>query len=108
MPNTTRRKFLQSSAAAASASTVFSPFAIGKPGESPNSKINMAVVGCGGMGGYAVSEAAKQNLVAMCDLDLNRTNRSVKKHAAKLEQLLEDLVEVSERCIAEAERADQS
>ena len=78
MPNTTRRKFLQSSAAAASASTVFSPFAIGKPGESPNSKINMAVVGCGGMGNYAMSEARKENLVAMCDLDENRAAKQFK------------------------------
>lgn len=55
-------------------------FAIGKSGESANSKINCAVVGCAGMGGYAVSEAGKQNLVAMCDLDTERAGKNFKKH----------------------------
>ena len=55
-------------------------FAIGQGGESPNSKVNCAVVGCGGMGGYAVGEASKQNLVAMCDLDTKRVAKAFKKH----------------------------
>ena len=77
---TNRRSFLKKSSLAAG-SSCFPMFAIGKSGQSANSKINCAVVGCGGMGGYAVSEASKQNLVAMCDLDEKRAGKAFKKHA---------------------------
>jgi hypothetical protein len=79
MPKSNRRKFLQTTVAAATASAL-PRFAIGKPGESSNSKINMAVVGCGGMGNYAMGEAMKQNLVAMCDLDEIRAAKNFKKN----------------------------
>jgi len=75
---TTRRQFLKSTAAASAAFTLPS-FAIGKPGESANSKINVAVVGCGGMGGYAVGEAIKQNAVAFCDVDDERAAKAFKR-----------------------------
>ena len=65
---TNRRSFMKKAGLGVGAASLPSTFAIGKAGESANSKINCAVIGCGGMGGYAVSEAAKQNLVAMCDL----------------------------------------
>ena len=80
MPNTTRRRFLRSSAAVAAGASHLPQFAIGAPGESSNSKINVAVVGCGGMGNYAMGEASKQNLVAMCDLDEQRAARAFKSH----------------------------
>ncbi len=75
-----RRSFLKKSGLAAGAAS-FPSFAIGKAGQSANSKINCAVIGCGGMGGYAMGEAAKENLVAMCDLDLSRVEKAFKKHA---------------------------
>lgn len=75
---TTRRQFLKS-AAAASGALALPSFAIGKPGESANSKINVAVVGCGGMGGYAFSEALKQNPIAFCDVDDERAAGNFKK-----------------------------
>ncbi|MGK0199393.1 MAG: putative dehydrogenase, partial [Yoonia sp.] len=71
MQKTSRRTFLKSTAVAAGAFSLPS-FSIGKPGESANSKINVAVVGAGGMGRYAVNEAAKQNLVAFADVDDRR------------------------------------
>ncbi|MFT4586925.1 MAG: putative dehydrogenase [Limisphaerales bacterium] len=75
---TTRRQFLKSAAAASSAFAL-PAFAIGKPGESANSKINVAVVGCGGMGGYAFGQALKENPVAFCDVDDNRAAGNFKK-----------------------------
>ena len=74
-----RRNFMKKTGLAAGASA-FHTFAIGQGGESPNNKINCAVVGCGGMGGYAVGEASKQNLVAMCDLDTKRVAKAFKNH----------------------------
>ncbi len=70
-----RRQFLKTTAAAS-----IPTFAIGQAGESSNSKINCAIIGAGGMGGYAVKEASKQNLVAICDLDTKRAAAAFDKH----------------------------
>ena len=78
MSLTTRRKFLKSSAAATGA-TALSGFAIGQEGEAANNKINVAVVGCGGMGGYAFRSAMKENAVALCDVDENRAGQAFNK-----------------------------
>ena len=72
---TTRRQFLYTTSAAVGACSL-PVFSIGKPGGSPNGKINMAVVGAGGMGGYAVGQAAQENFVAICDVDENRAAKA--------------------------------
>ena len=72
----TRRSFLATSAAA----STLPLFSIGAPGESANDKINMAVVGAGGMGGYAMGESRKQNLVAICDIDENRAAKAFQQN----------------------------
>ena len=80
-PNTSRRNFIKKTSAAAAASTTIPLFSIGKEGGNVNSKINVAVVGIAGMGGYATNEAAKkQNLVALCDLDQKKAGGVFKKH----------------------------
>ncbi|MEM7386764.1 MAG: Gfo/Idh/MocA family oxidoreductase, partial [Verrucomicrobiota bacterium] len=79
MPKTNRRQFLRTSAAAAGASS-FPLFAIGQGGSSANSRINCAVIGAGGMGGYAVGEASKQNLVAIADLDERRAAKAFQRN----------------------------
>lgn len=78
MKKTSRRQFLGTSTAAAAASTLPN-FSIAQSGKT--SKINVAVVGVGGMGGYAVGEAANENLVALCDVDEARGEKAFKKHA---------------------------
>ena len=40
--------------------------------KSPNEKLNIACIGCGGQGGGHVDKAAGQNLVALCDVDERR------------------------------------
>lgn len=74
-----RRSFLKTTGATAALFTL-PRFAIGKPGESANGKLNVAVIGAGGMGGYAVTEAGKQNLVAFADVDDSRAAEAFKKH----------------------------
>ncbi len=79
MPKPTRRQFLSSSLAAGGALAL--PFdAPGRTRRLAFSKINVAVVGVGGMGGYAVREAAKENLVAFCDVDDARAARHYERH----------------------------
>lgn len=71
----TRRRFIQGITASAAAAPLF---AIGQEGTSANNKINVAVVGAGGMGGYAWRRAASmENLVAICDVDFDRAGRAL-------------------------------
>jgi predicted dehydrogenase len=79
MTHPSRRQFLRTAAISAGA-TAIPGFAIGKPGASANSKLNVAVVGAGGMGGMAVGFAAREHFVAMCDVDEARAGKAFKKH----------------------------
>jgi len=72
-----RRTFTKSTLLATSAFSL-PKFSIAQPGETK--KINVAVVGVGGMGGYALNEAASENLVAMCDVDDARAANAYKKY----------------------------
>jgi len=72
-----RRKFLQASAASAGAAGFYLTGGVTetRAQNSPNNRLNIAVVGCGGQGsgdlGRIVGSAAAptENLVAMCDVD---------------------------------------
>lgn len=79
MSKCNRRDFLQSTAATAGA-LVLPLFSIGQTGGSANSKVNVAVVGAGGMGGYAVNMAGKENFVAICDVDEKRAENAFKNN----------------------------
>ena len=70
-----RRSFIKSTATATSAFAL-PRFSIAQTGKTK--KINVAVVGVSGMGGYALGEAAKENLVAMCDVDDARAANAFK------------------------------
>ncbi len=74
-----RRAFIKSSAIAASA-LALPRVSIAQSGGSPNGKVNVAVVGAGGMGEYAVTQAAKENFVAVCDVDEQRAGEVFKNH----------------------------
>lgn len=67
----TRRTFLKTSALAAGAFAL-PRFSIGQPGPSAGGKINVACIGIGNRGWFAVSELMKNpfvNIVAVCDVD---------------------------------------
>ncbi|MDP6637564.1 MAG: Gfo/Idh/MocA family oxidoreductase [Phycisphaerae bacterium] len=77
----TRRDFLKTglavtSLAAASSLSITTDALAAK---SPNSKLGVAVVGAGGMGGYSVSMALRENLVALVDIDDNRVADVMKR-----------------------------
>lgn len=74
-----RRTFLTTTAATA-ASTVFPRFAIGKPGKSANSKLNVAFIGSGGWIARQPYEqgCSEENLVAFCDVDRNLCAENMK------------------------------
>ena len=75
-----RRAFLSLTAKTAVASTVFPAFAIGKPGASANSKLNIAFIGSGG---WIAQQPYKQGcseeiLVAFCDVDRDHCAENMK------------------------------
>ena len=65
-----RRTFLNTSSAIA-ASTTFPQFAIGKPGKSANSKLNVAFIGSGGWIAQQPYNqgCSEENLVTFCGVD---------------------------------------
>jgi len=73
-----RRAFLKSSALAAGALAV-PRIAIARQ-KSPGSKLNLAVVGAGNMGGYAVAQAATENFAAVCDVDDRQACKVYEEH----------------------------
>ncbi|MEM9479108.1 MAG: Gfo/Idh/MocA family oxidoreductase [Verrucomicrobiota bacterium] len=73
-----RRHFLKTSTTAAATTAAAVPSIT--IGSDRPSKINVAVIGVGGMGGYAVGEAAQENLVAFCDVDDQRAEKAYKQH----------------------------
>lgn len=76
MNHFSRRRFITTTTAA----SVLPQFSIGKSGGSANGKVNVAVVGAGGMGGYAVSMAKNENFIAICDVDENRAGKALKEN----------------------------
>ena len=68
MNNLTRRDYLKASAAIGG-SLMLSPFAIGKPGESANGKLNIALIGSGGIAKTAFGECRGHNVIAIAEVD---------------------------------------
>jgi len=67
-----RRTFIRNAAATAAALTLLPSGSYGKQRRiSANDKVNVATVGCGGMGRANLVALANMNLVAMCDVDWN-------------------------------------
>ena len=68
-----RRRFLQTAAAAA----------LGMPAilrsQSPGSKLNIVVIGCGGRGGANLREMLDENIVALCDVDWGYTDKNLSR-----------------------------
>ncbi|HEY3284985.1 MAG TPA: Gfo/Idh/MocA family oxidoreductase [Armatimonadota bacterium] len=80
----TRRGLLKKGAALAGAAAATDllnmPYLMAQPKSA--GKLNVAVIGAGGMGGYSVDSALEENLVALCDIDDN-TLASVLKDKVK-------------------------
>ncbi len=47
---------------------------------SPNERLNIAVVGCGGRGYENLKETTSENVVALCDVDSNRAAKALTEH----------------------------
>lgn len=80
-----RRKFLQTSGAAAVGLSIIPSVAAGKNVSgvtAPSDKLNIAAVGIGGRGNAVISACNSQNIVALCDVDW-KYSENVFKHYPK-------------------------
>src|SRR3954466_12450215 len=72
MSDLPRRTFIRNAAATAAVFTLLPSGSYGKQRRiSANDRVNVATVGCGGMGRSNLVALANMNLVAMCDVDWN-------------------------------------
>jgi len=79
-PQLNRRSFLRNTGMAAAAFAVTRPWLNSAARTvSPNEKLNVAAIGFGGVGGSNVKNSADENIVSLCDLDLNRCGGTIKQ-----------------------------
>jgi len=78
--NITRKQFLSRSTLAAGSLLALPRFAIGKPGIAANEKLNVAIIGAGGMGVMCVGASRNQNIVAFADVNPQRAAGSYAKY----------------------------
>lgn len=72
----TRREFMGSFAATAATISFLPRHVLGGPGrKAPSDKLNIACVGVGGKGATDVRACASENVIALCDVDLNRASQ---------------------------------
>jgi len=95
-----RRRFLRSSAAAALAAAIPAAPSIvprrvlGRGQTPPSDRLNIAGIGVGGMGGANLKALEAENIVALCDVDLDYAAGTVKRYpAAKVYQDYRRLLE---------------
>ena len=73
LPNLSRRQFLGRTGIALTAFSIVPRHVIAASGQTPPSeKLNIACIGVGGRGAADLGEARRQNIVALCDVDLVR------------------------------------
>ena len=76
MKSISRRTFLGTATLAA----LQPRFAIGQAGESANGKLNIALIGAGGMARAAVEDCRDENFVAFCDVDERRCRATYREY----------------------------
>jgi predicted dehydrogenase len=101
-----RRHFLRASSFAASAAAIGAPAFL--RGQNLNSKLNIGIIGCGGRGGFAVGGSAKENIVALCDINEERLDKVGAAHPkarryVDFRKLLDEARDIDAICVATAE-----
>ena len=84
--NRNRRRFLKQTAALTGAAVGTQLFGSSflRAADSPNAKLGIAVIGCGGQGTGLPGVAANERLVALVDVDEKRLGEAVKRVSAKV------------------------
>lgn len=77
-PSLERRSFLKTSLIAGTGLLILKSGTL--RGQSPNGKLNIAVIGVGGRGGANLKSVSGENIVALCDVDANRLAAAAKEY----------------------------
>src|SRR5215472_6296900 len=83
----TRRKFLGGVATTSAAAAIVPRHVLGKGFTPPSDLLNIAAVGVGGMGRANLINLASQNIVALCDVDWDYTNKAFERLDADIQKL---------------------
>jgi predicted dehydrogenase len=75
---TTRRGFLKSTAATGAGFSIL-PSGTLSAAQSPNSKLNIAVIGVAGRGGANLGGVRSENIVALCDVNANNLGKAAER-----------------------------
>jgi predicted dehydrogenase len=76
-----RRGLLRGAAVSAAAFTVVPSHVLGRSGgRAPSNKLNIAVIGAGGMGAGNTNRCSTENIVALCDVDEKQAAGTFKKY----------------------------
>ncbi|MFC7337470.1 Gfo/Idh/MocA family protein [Haloferula chungangensis] len=81
--NFPRRDFLKRTAALSASAFVLPRIAIGQSGPSANGKVNIAMIGAGGIASQAYDGSKGENIVALCDVDSKTLDAARAKQAPK-------------------------
>lgn len=77
-----RREFLKTSAVAGAGLMIVPRHVLGRGYKAPSDKLNLAAIGAGGKGRSDIRNAwnnDSENVVALCDIDMNRAGDSIKQ-----------------------------
>jgi len=85
----TRRKFLSNVATSSAAVAIVPRRVLGRGFTPPSDLLNIAAVGVGGMGRANLINLASQNIVALCDVDWDYTNKGFERLDADIRKLQE-------------------
>ena len=93
-----RRHFVGTVATSALAFTVVPRHVLGGPGyQAPSDTLNVAAIGAGGMGASNMSRLTSENIVAICDVDWNRVDQSMRDREGNIRQSRVALKEAYEK-----------
>src|SRR5262245_4355399 len=81
-----RRHFIETAALTGAGLTIVPRHVLGKGFQAPSDLLNIAVVGCGGMGRSNLRAVGSQNIVALCDVDWEYAGKALDRFPAELEQ----------------------
>jgi predicted dehydrogenase len=81
----TRRKFVTTTAGAGAAFMIVPRHVLGRGLQAPSDTVNVAVVGIGGMGAVNARAVMSQNIVAICDCDLDLLDGKLAEWAKAVE-----------------------
>src|SRR6201988_1873599 len=73
----TRRDFVKTTTAAATAAMIVPRHVLGRGFQAPSDLVNIATVGVSGMGASNTRAVMSQNVVAICDVDLDLLDRTL-------------------------------